>query len=309
MDANKKMPKNAEEYYCEDCNFICSKKSNYHKHLGTLKHQNANNANKKMPKNACDHCGVDFKHASSLSRHKKSCMNNVGTNVIKNDNNIIMNNEGNNIHQNMNALTNLIIEVVKNNNEFQKQIVDLVKNTSTNVGNYNSNNINSHNQTFNLQFFLNETCKDAINMSDFINSFNLQVSDLERLADDGYVKTLSNLIIDKVRELDVEKRPIHCSDAKREMIYIKEDDVWIKDDEEKTKLRNAINKIGCKNIGVLQDWQEAHPNYNKYNSPDNNIYLKMMKEVVGGSDTRGNENKIIKNIIKEVVIDKNNYLK
>ena len=169
-------------------------------------------------------------------------------------------------------------------------------------------NCNNHNN-FNLQLFLNETCKDAINMSDFINSFDLKISDLERLADDGYVKTMSNLIINKVRELDVEKRPIHCSDAKRETIYIKEDDVWIKDDENKSQLRKTINKVGAKNIGVLQDWQRAHPNYEKYNSPYNDTFLKIMKEVVGGTDTRGNENKVIKNIIKEVVINKQDYLK
>jgi hypothetical protein len=147
-----------------------------------------------------------------------------------------------------------------------------------------------------------------MNMSDFINSFNLQMDDLERLADDGYVKTMSSLIVNKVRELDVEKRPIHCSDEKRETIYIKEDDVWIKDDENKSHLRKAINKIGCKNIGVLKSWQEAHPNCLKSNSPYNDTYLKMMKEVLGGRDTTGNENKVMKNIIKEVVIDKQQYL-
>jgi hypothetical protein len=204
-------------------------------------------------------------------------------------------------------LTNLIVEVVKNNNEFQKQMFDLIKNTN-NINNMNSNNVNSHNSnTFNLQLFLNETCKDAMNMSDFINSFNLQTSDLERLADDGYVKTMSSLIINKVREMEVEKRPIHCSDEKRETIYIKEDDVWIKDDENKSHLRKAINKIGTKNIGVLQDWQQEHPNCIKSNSPYNDTYLKMMREVMGGKDVRKNDDKVIKNIIKEVVIDKGNH--
>ena len=174
--------------------------------------------------------------------------------------------------------------------------------------NNNNNNVNSNNQTFNLQLFLNETCKDAMNMSEFINYFDLKRSDLERLADDGYVKTMSNLIINKVREIEVEKRPIHCSDEKRETIYIKEDDVWIKDDENKSHLRKALNKIGTKNIGILQDWQQEHPNCIKSNSPYNDIYLKMMREVMGGKDVRKNDDKVIKNIIKEVVIDKQQYL-
>ena len=225
------------------------------------------------------------------------------------ENNIIISNETNtkSLEENMTLLTNLIVEVVKNNNEFQKQVIDLVKsNNTTNITN-NMNNCNNQN-TFNLQLFLNETCKDAINMSEFINSFNLQMSDLERLSDDGYVKTLSNLIINKVRELDLEKRPIHCTDAKREVIYIKEDDIWFMDDEDKSYLRKTVNKIGTKNIGVLQDWQNAHPNYYKSNSPYNDIYLKMLKEVVGGKDIRNNENKVIKNIIKEVVIDKKQFI-
>ena len=308
MEANYFTQKSTDVFSCEKCNFKCSKKNDWTRHLGTRKHKNANNANYFTQKNACDHCGIEFKHASSLSRHKKNCKVNVEEKQTNNVNNIVIHNEDKQLHEyidkNITMLTNLIVEVVKNNNEFQKQMFETIKAT-TNITNNNMNNCN--NQTFNLQLFLNETCKDAMNMSDFINSFNLQMDDLERLADDGYVKTMSNLIINKVRELDVEKRPIHCSDEKRETIYIKEDNVWIKDDENKSHLRKAVNKVGCRNIGVLQDWQQAHPNCIKSNSPYNDMYLKMMREVMGGKDTTGNENKVMKNIIKEVVIDKQQY--
>ena len=320
---SQKMPIN---YICELCNFRCSKKSNYEQHISTTKHKMIKIKDKKIKENAelwsCE-CGQSYKYQSGLSRHKNICKDINATSGEQTckliEDNIINKNNTINLASNYNndeikTLTNLIIEVVKNNSEFQKQnqefqiqMFEVLKNNSsiTNTNMYNCNNQNN----FNLQLFLNETCKDAMNMSDFINSFNLQTSDLERLADDGYVKTMSNLIINKVRELDTEKRPIHCSDAKREVVYIKEDDVWIKDDEEKSNLRKAVNKIGCRNIGVLQDWQQAHPNCIKSNSPYNDIYLKMMKEVLGGSNISSNENKVIKNIIKEVVIDKQQYLK
>jgi hypothetical protein len=305
------MPKKCQNYICELCDFICSKKSNYYAHLTTNKHINrTNNIKIEHIKTEniyfCKKCNKEYNARNSLWYHEQKCNKDNTISNEKDDKQDIIICNTDNVEKNMTLLTNLIVEVVKNNNEFQKQILDLVKNSSTNISN---SNINSNNQnTFNLQLFLNETCKDAMNMSEFINSFNLQMSDLERLADDGYVKTMSNLIVNKVRELDVEKRPIHCSDAKREVIYIKENDVWIKDDENKSHLRKAINKVGSKNIGVLQDWQAAHPNYYKSTSPHNDTYLKMLKEVVGGKDTRGNENKVIKNIIKEVVIDKQQFL-
>ena len=305
---------NSYLFSCYLCDLYTNYKKDYENHLLTRKHLKAINVSTKNPnidnKFICNNCNKEYNCRSGLWRHNQKCK----INKNNNDNNIILSeNSDNNIlnpiqksDNEIKTLTELVIEVVKNNNEFQKQIFDLIKNTNNiNMNNCNNNN---NNQTFNLHLFLNETCKDAMNMSEFINSFNLQMSDLERLADDGYVKTMSNLIVNKVRELDVEKRPLHCTDAKREMFYIKEDNTWIKDDEKKSHLRKAVNKIGIKNISVLQDWQQEHPNCIKANSPYNNTYLKMMKEVMGGSDIIGNENKVIKNIIKEVVIDKQQYL-
>ena len=295
----------------------------------------------------CDNCNNIYKYQSGLSRHKQNCKFNkeilnihdssIYTEIINNDieykNIIEYENETLNIEmhnkktdsneiknknvintithkhdEDIKILTNLIVEVVKNNNEFQKQMFDLIKSTTSNNINMNNCNNISNNQTFNLQFFLNETCKDAMNMSEFINSFDINYNDLERLADEGYVKTISNLIINKVRELDVENRPIHCSDARREVVFIKEDNVWLQDDEDKSILRKAISKIGSKNIGVLHNWQQSHPDCTDYNSPNNLLYLKMMLEAMGGRDIRKNEDKIMKKIISEVVIEKKNYL-
>ena len=319
METN--MSQKSPKYFCEKCGIKTNNKKDYEKHLATLKHSKVtqgdalgDNSYPISSQYNCENCKKEYKSRNGLWKHRLTCKSIINNYENASEAQIMNIDKTNQLHnmvsheyldKNMTLLTNLIVEVVKNNNEFQKQILDLVKNSSTNISN---SNINSNNQTFNLQLFLNETCKDAMNMSDFINSFNLQTSDLERLADDGYVKTMSNLIINKVRELDTEKRPIHCSDAKREVVYIKEDDVWIKDDEEKSNLRKAVNKIGCRNIGVLQDWQQAHPNCIKANSPYNDTYLKMMREVMGGRDSKGNDNKVIKNIIKEVVIDKQQYI-
>jgi hypothetical protein len=297
------------------------------KHIKKI--NNIKNINSNSEEFICNICNKQYNSYNGLWKHKKKCIindNEEEHNIIV-TNNEIQNNEfkNNELQNNISKdemlkffindysnFKNLIVDVVKNNNElfkqnqeFQEKMFEVIKNSNS----ITNNMTNCNNNNFNLQFFLNETCKDAMNMSDFINSFELKSSDLERLGQDGYVSTMSRLIINKVRELDVEKRPIHCSDAKREIIYIKEDDVWVKDDEEKSKLRNAVNKIGSKNIGVLHDWQVEHPNYNKSNSPYNDTYLKIMSEVVGGRDTRGNENKVMKNIIKEVVIDKQQYIK
>ena len=308
---NEKTPKISKAYQCSKCSNIYKYSSGLsrHKQYCNIKNEEETNIHT-LCHNAPNQGPSGLLETSSIN--KILIINesgNLNNNKITNNeliNNNIINTISNKHDEDIKLLTNLIVEVVKNNNEFQKQMFDLIKNTN-NINMNNCNN-NSNNQTFNLQLFLNETCKDAMNMSDFINSFDINYNDLERLADDGYVKTMSNMIIDKVRELDVEKRPIHCSDARREVVFIKEDDVWLQDDEEKSILRKAINKLGSKNIGVLHKWHQNHPDSSDYNSPNNTLYLKMMIEAMGGRDIRKNEDKIMKKIISEVVIEKKNYL-
>jgi len=308
---NDKQTKNASLYECVNCDFKCSKQSNFKQHIATDKHKRVINGNGMVMENAtcfpCDTCSKIYKHKSGLCRHKKKCQtseeqptdDNFNENIIVQVNsNVNHNNSPNDIQQ----LTSLVIEVVKNNSEFQKQMFEMCRNMQSSIIT-NCNNT-TNNNTFNLQVFLNEYCKDAMNISEFIDSFDLQISDLESVGKLGYIEGMSNIIINKIKELDVSKRPIHCSDLKREIIYIKDDDVWEREDANNTKFRKVIRKVTGKNIGMLTDWRDKYPECMDSESEYNDIYMKLMLSAMGGSDTEGNENKIMKKIAKHVVIDK-----
>ena len=205
-------------------------------------------------------------------------------------------------------LTNLIMEVVKSNTNLQKQTLDMQQqmlevcktNTTT-----NTINNNSHNKTFNMQVFLNEKCKDAMNLTDFINSMTLQFSDLEELGELGYVEGISRQMVRKLNEMDVYKRPIHCSDLKRETMYVRDNDVWEKETELYDKLRKAIKYITKKNGDLMIPWRDAHPQCMKLEHPLNDTYLGIMNQAMGGKgEFFDSESKIIRKISKCVTIDK-----
>jgi len=321
---NKKMPKNAEKYYCEKCHFKCCKQSNFEIHLSTIKHknnendnknvQNGKNGNKKMPKNALPNymclCGKIYKHASGLSRHKNAincmpCKNQEDTTISTVED-----------EPEIKILTNLVLEVVKQNqelinqnNETQKQnksltnkLFEICKNGTNNT----MINNNSNNKTFNLNVFLNEHCKDAMNIMEFVDSLKLQLSDLENVGKLGFVEGISNIIVKNLQALDVHKRPVHCSDSKREVMYIKDQDKWEKENDEKLKLRKAIKRIANKNTRLLPEFKEKHPDCGKSESAFSDQYNKLIIEAMGGSGNEDfdNENKIIKKIAKEVTINK-----
>ena len=306
-------PKLAEKFNCEQCDYSCSKKSDYSKHIATRKHLKANNLDNKAnikshddeKKYCCSKCGVSIKHLSSLSRHKKKCI--VDEPIIEEIN---LNDFGT---ENFKILTNLVLEVVKNNSEllkqnqdFQKQMVDVCK-TNSSISNNNNNHNNSHNKTFNLQFFLNEQCKDAMNIMDFVNTFQLQFSDLEKIGEVGYVEGISNIIIDKLNEMDIYKRPIHCSDAKREIMHIKDNDVWQKDNITNDKLRLAIRHITKKNCDLIKPWADKYPGVLYSDHRLNDKYQEIIMEAMGGKNNKTmqeGESKIIKKISKMVLIDK-----
>ena len=203
----------------------------------------------------------------------------------------------------INGLTEqLVIELIKQN----KELLEIVKN-GTNITNTNvtGNTTNSHNKAFNLQFFLNETCKEAMNMTDFIDSLTLQLSDLEDVGGKGYIQGISNIIVKNLKELDVTKRPVHCTDKKRETVYIKDNNIWEKDDD-KSKMHKLIKKVVSKNMKLLPKYRELHPDCMTYYSKFNDQYQSIVYETMGGkgdNDFEKNE-KIIKNIIKEVVVKK-----
>jgi hypothetical protein len=327
MEDNEKMPKNAGLFYCELCDFKCFKKSNFETHLLTLKHKNYENDNKndkndneKVPENAntkfvCE-CGKIYQYPSGLSRHKnaKKCPLNQTLDIS--DTYISKDNDDTDVK----VLTNLVLEVVKQNqelisqnnesqkqnHELQKQVIELCKNGSCNTTIMNSNN-NSNNKTFNLNVFLNETCKDAMNIMDFVDSLKLQLSDLESVGKLGFVEGISNIILKNLRALDVHKRPVHCSDSKREVMYIKDEDKWEKENENKQKLRKAIKRVASKNSRLIPEFKEVHPDCIKSSSPYSDQYNKLIIEAMGGSGNEDfdNENKIIRKIAKEVTINKN----
>jgi hypothetical protein len=211
------------------------------------------------------------------------------------------------------SLTNLVLEVVKSNSELQKQTLEMQKQIlevyqkiqPSNINSTNSHN-NNHNKTFNMQFFLNEQCKDAMNIMDFVNTFQLQFSDLERIGEVGYVEGISRIIINKLNEMDIYKRPIHCSDAKREIMYVKDNDVWDKDNENNDKIRLAIRYISKKNSELVVPWRDLHPGVRNYDHRLNDKYQQIILQSIGGKNmtTEDGETKIIRKISKMVLIDK-----
>ena len=307
INANKKTPKTPSSFECNLCYFKCSKQSDYNRHIMTPKHINANqmliNANNFTPKNAdifeCDKCCKIFKHASSLSRHRKNCPN-----IEKSD--YQDNNQNNN--QDIEKKDEIINFLMKENQDFKNLILEIIKkDTITNNNNNNIINTNSHNKTFNLNFFLNETCKDAMNIMDFVDSLKIQLSDLENVGNLGYVDGISKIIVQNLNLLDETKRPVHCTDSKREVLYVKDEDKWEKENENKEKIRKMIKHVTHKNSKLLKDFKLKYPGCEKSESKYSNKYDKLIIEAMGGKGDNDleKEDKIIRNIAKKVTIDKN----
>jgi len=193
--------------------------------------------------------------------------------------------------------------LLKKNDELQNMMLKVLETGTHNT--INNTTTNSHNKAFNLNFFLNETCKDAMNIMDFVDSIKLQLSDLERVGELGYVEGISNIIVKNLNELDVSQRPVHCTDKKRETMYIKDEDKWEKD-EENSKIKKAIKKVASKNQRLITKFKEEHPDCTKYHSRYSDQYNKLIVESMGGSGNNDaeKEEKIIRNISKNVVVDK-----
>jgi hypothetical protein len=301
--------KTSKLFCCDFCNYNTSRKLNYERHILTDKHKKMvlepkvdsmepNIEQNEQTKGFKCTCGNIYAYSRGLSKHKKKC------NLQKNDS---YKNEGD-----LKVLTNLVLEVVKQNqelvtlnNEAQKhnqaltnKLLEMSKNTTNNTM------INSHNnnKTFNLNMFLNETCKDAMNINDFIDSLQLQLSDLEDVGKLGFVEGISNLIVKNLKAMDIHKRPVHCADKKREVIYIKDEDKWEKENEQKYKLRKAIKRVAFKNEKLLPKYKELHPGCNYSDSKYSDQYSKLVIEAMGGDTEK--EDKIISKIAKEIIIDK-----
>jgi hypothetical protein len=305
VNDSSKVLKCSNMFSCLICNFKTSRKSQYQRHILTYKHKRNENDSKLqkngsvlVPKSSHKYicqCGKNYKYDSGYYRHKKSC------NVENNDSNSEHNED---IKESILSNKDLIMMLVKQNS----QLMEVIKNGTNNTTHSNNNNTNhSHNKTFNLQFFLNETCKNAMNIGEFVSSIKPQLADLEATGRLGYVEGVSNIILNNLKTLKIHDRPIHCSDQKREVIYIKNNDEWSKEDENKTILTNAIKVIANENIKNINEWRKENSDCMNSESKKNNLYLKIVSNSMSGCSTEEsskNINKIISNVVKKVSIDK-----
>jgi hypothetical protein len=297
MFSNEKNSKKLIEYLCEKCDFVTSNKNDYNRHIKTKKHISNDSqcfSMVKTQKNSYECvCGKKYMDNSGLWRHKKKCNINVLSDIDNNDESVDKD-------QLILMLVKQNSELIKETSEFKNMMMEVIKN-----GTHNTTHTNSHNKTFNLQFFLNETCKDAMNIMDFVDSVKLQLSDLENVGKIGYVEGISSIIVKNLNSLDETKRPVHCTDAKREVMYVKDEDKWEKENENKQKMRKVIKHIAHKNSKLLNDFKNKHPDCVKSESRYSDKYDKLVIEAMGGKGDNDleKEDKIIKNIAKEVTID------
>ena len=309
MDCPKKSPK---IFCCNNCQYSTSNSKDYNKHLSTAKHRNClilNNLEQKNP-NQSDSlfkciCGKTYTARNSLWYHKQKCDSIATTPQIQSTPSIHTSSDD--------MQTSLILELVKQNHEFKqllieqnKTIIEVAKNSQIN-NTINNTNTNSHNKTFNLQFFLNETCKDAMNMKDFIKSLELSLPELEKMGEVGFAEGMSRVFVNRLNSLDITKRPIHCSDVKREIIHIKDDNKWERDNANLDRLRKIIKQLTHKNILKVDDWKKANPGCTEYNSRKNEQYLRINMEAIGPVDeeeVKRDFGKIIRRVAEHTAIDK-----
>jgi hypothetical protein len=295
------------DFVCELCDYTCCKKYNFDRHILSTKHLKATNGNKSATKNeqneqkgaiyCCDNCNKEYNDRSGLWRHKQKCKPSE---------------ESDEENTKKDELAELVKYLMKENSEMKNMMLEqsnlmmeVIKN-GTMQNSHNTTTSNSHNKAFNLQFFLNETCKDAMNITDFVESIKLQLSDLERVGELGYVEGISNIIVKNLKDLDVTQRPVHCTDQKRETMYVKDEDKWEKDEEQK-KMHKLVRKVADKNARMVPKFKEAHPDCGKSASRFSDQYNKIIMEAMGGKGDNDfeKEEKIIKKVSKEVTVEKN----
>jgi hypothetical protein len=277
---NENYAKLCFKFYCENCDYGTSKKSSFVNHCKSNKHNNKhkNNANYAFLCHqiyTCDSCEKTFKDRAGLWRHKKNCV------CINKD--------------------ELLLQLLKQNTDLQNKLIELSKEKTI----INSNNTTTN--SFNLNFFLNETCKNAMNITDFVSSIQLSVDDLENTGRKGYIEGISNIIVKNLNNIEECFRPIHCSDFKREILYIKDNDKWEKETEKKPILTKAIKTIANENIKQIQKWTDKYPDCTESQSTKNDLYLKIVSNsMAGGSkeECDKNLNKIINNVAKHTIIQK-----
>ena len=301
------MSKNAKKFICEKCDFKCSKMSDYKRHILTAKHQILTDTYIKTAENAkafkCE-CGNEYKHRQSLNNHKHKCTYNPEQNATLNT--IEITDE----LTSQPGIHSMIGTLVKENQDFKKllieqssQMMELAKNSQ--VVNNTTNNTN--NNQFNLNFFLNDTCKDAMNITDFLGNMDVHIDELEYIGNHGYVNGMTKMIMERLKVMDITKRPIHCTDVKRETMYIKDKDEWCKDTDELVKLRRILSSISMTNYRSVANWRQAHPKSEIMDSREYNFCYKMMRAILGDAEDEQIrlDNKIIKTFAKDLFVNKN----
>jgi hypothetical protein len=306
-------------FVCEKCDYKCFKKSNYDRHLATDKHKwihfgyildtKTDSSSEKEPEhiwtqtgNSLDAssenepahnkgfvctCGKKYKYSQGLSKHKKVCKNIVPSEADEPSD------------------KDLIMLLIKENADLKHMVLDVCQKIQPLNNTVNSHNV-TNNKTFNLNVFLNETCKDAMNIMDFVDSLKIQLSDLENVGKLGFVDGISKIIVKNLNSLDETKRPVHCTDTKREVMYIKDEDKWEKENENKQKMRKVIKHVTHKNSKLLKEYKAKYQGCEKSSSKYSDQYDKLIIEAMGGKGDNDveKEDKIIRNIAKTVTIDK-----
>jgi len=326
---NEKNSKKLKEFNCENCNFTCCNKQDYTRHILTAKHKILTNPNEKTPKNSKAYicaCGKEYKHASSLSGHKKKC--NYEEDINNEDDEttepvITTASPGDFSNQ-----PTMILELLRENQEFKQLMIDQNKQMQDTQSQLQQsyaqntelqsqmvemfkegktiNNISNTSNKFNLNFFLNNTCKDAMNITDFIGELAVHIDEIEYIGHHGYVNGMTKIIMERLKDMDITKRPIHCTDIKRETMYIKDKDEWCKDTDELTKLRKILTRITMNNYRTVPKWKTAHPKCEEMDTRDYNFCYKMMRVILGDVEEAQVklDNKIIKTMAKELFIRK-----
>jgi hypothetical protein len=299
------LPKIPKIYNCKECDYNTSNKKDYKKHIETIKHIKLTQANLEIPnylektKEFVCNCGNSYKHASSLSKHKKKCQDDNKSEKSETDSELSI------------VESNTMVEFMKQNQEFQKEMFNQMMEFMRTQCNNNINNgtINNTNNTqFNLQLYLNETCKNAMTIDEFIDYLQPTVEELEATARLGYVEGITRIIMRGLKDLEEELRPFHCTDLKRESLFIKNSEgIWEKETDEKPLLLKFVKAVGHKNFKNLREWQEKNPSFCQFNSKTNDMFNQILVNSMSGSteeEQKANYEKIMKNIAREVVIDK-----
>jgi hypothetical protein len=308
-------------YECSVCDYKCSRKYDLERHLTTKKHilremelKTPQNASKRVnceEKYKCD-CGFKYKTQGGLWKHKQKCkkgeqseelvITETGINSLSNEEllKIIMTqvNNSNDMQELQMETQKIFMEYIKSQQETQSFILN-----SSNINNSNNNNMNNcNNKNFNLQIFLNEKCKDAMNITEFVDQIKGSIEDIESIGKLGFVEGVSKIFIRELKSLGVYNRPVHCTDVKRDNLYVKDDDKWEKENEEKAKILKVIKNITRSNMSVIPLWKKENPYYADSSSKQSDCYNRILLELV--TDEKKLFDRVIKNVSKSIVIDK-----